>query len=109
MGEYFQDSEKVRMDFPDGNWVDIKEELSQADQDYIMSQMAKTLADNGSSNIEMNLGQLPLLERSVIAWSFAVPVNRENISRLRRRYRGPLLLKIDELNTKALEFVSKNA
>jgi len=106
MSEHFYESEKVRIDFPDGNWVEVKQELTQADQDYILNQMAK-----GKENtIQMELGQLPLLERSILDWSFQkesqkVPINRENISRLRVRYRTKLLIEIDRLNREALQFV----
>ena len=102
MGEFFLDSEVVRVCFQDDNWVDVKEELTQADQDYIMGQMVK------GEVIKPELGRIPLLERSIVAWSFPEPVNRENIIRLRVRYRVKLLNEINRLNEQALEFVSKN-
>ena len=113
MGEFFSDSEKFRIDFPDGQWVDVKEELSQKDQDYIMSQMAKTEGEGTGLRPDIQLGQLPLLERSVIAWSFtedgqAVPINRDTISKLRVKYRSKVLQEVNRLNLQAADFVLKN-
>jgi hypothetical protein len=96
----FQGDETVRVDFPDGEWVDVKEELSQADQDYILNAMAQ-LQDGKMS---MTLGRLALLERSVKAWSFPEPVTKENINTLKVKYRTVLLEKIDALNSAATEF-----
>jgi hypothetical protein len=103
MSEFFLDSETHRVEFPDGQWVDVKAELTQADQDYIMGQMAQA----AGNEIQLRLGQLPLLERSIVAWSFPEPVTKENISRLRLRYRTVLLAEIDRLNTAAMEFARK--
>jgi hypothetical protein len=36
-------------------------------------------------------------------------VNKANLSKLRRKYREPVLQKIDELNSRAFEYVTKNA
>lgn len=115
MGKYFIGSETVRLKLPDGNWVDLKEELTQADQDYIVNQMGKAEAVGRQPKITMTLGKLALLERSIVAWSFIgddekpVPVSRESISNLRQRYRVKILEEIDRLSTKASEFVRKNA
>ena len=106
MGEFFLDSEQVRVEFPDGNWVAVKEELTQEDQDYLLNAMAQT---KGGMNPEItfSLGRLALLERAVIAWSFSQPVNRENLSRLRRKYREKVLNEIDRLNAEAEEYLKK--
>jgi len=114
MGEFFADSESVRIDFPDGQWVDVKEELSQADSDYIMSQMAKTEGEGVGLKPDIRLGQMPLLERSIIGWSFTdkgqpIPVNQETISTLRVKYRSRVLAEINRLNITALDFILKNA
>ena len=109
MGEFFLDAEKVRIDFPDSNWIDVKQELTQEDSDYILNQMARAEARSGKSTIVINLGKLALLERSVLAWSFSEPINRENLSRLKVRYRIKLLEEINRLNEEAGEFVLKNA
>ncbi len=110
MGKYFLGSETVRVTFEDSQWIDIKEELSQEDSDFIMNAMAKAEA-GAETKVEFNLGRLALLERSVVAWSFAedkpVPVTRENISNLRVKYRAKVLSEIDRLNKEASEF-SKN-
>ncbi len=107
MGKYFLGNETVRVTFEDGQWVDIKEELSQEDSDYIMNAMAKAEAGT-ATKVEFNLGRLALLERSIISWSFAedkpIPVSRENISNLRVKYRAKVLSEIDRLNQAASEF-----
>lgn len=109
MGEFFADAETVRIDFPDGQWVDVKEELSQEDSDYLLSKIANAEQLDGNPRLTLAIGRLPLLERSIIAWSFDAPVTTENISKLRVKYRDQLLKEIDQLNLKASGFVLKNA
>ena len=98
----------MRVDFPDGQWVDIKDELTQEDQDCILNSMATgiTITKDGEGVVRTTLGRLPLLERSILAWSFPEPITRENINGavLKLRYREVLLKKIDELNAEASEF-----
>jgi hypothetical protein len=106
MSNEFLEDEKVRVDFPDGNWVDLKPELTQADQDYIMTKMMKKGLDDAQ------LGRLPLLERCILAWSFTkdgapVGINSDTISKLRRKYREVLLTKINDLNMESVEFQKK--
>ncbi len=112
MGKYFLGQELIRVTFPDGEWCDIKEELPQGDIDYILTQMASARAVGKEAQIELNLGKMALLERSVMAWSFAednkpVPVNRENISNLRERYRVKILEEIDRRDTANQEWTKK--
>ena len=108
MGDYFLEAETERITFDDGQWCDIKQELTQADSDYIMAQMVR----NGST--QLSLGRLPLLERAVVAWSFqdkdgkSVSVNSDTISNLRRKYRTIILQKVDRLNLESLEFSKKS-
>lgn len=109
MSEFFQDTEKVRIDFPDGQWIEVKPELSQEDQDYIMKHLIKV--QGGEAIIEP--GQMPLMERAILDWSFTdgkgkVPINRDTISRLKLKYRNKVLAEVNRLNTEALEFVQKN-
>ena len=104
MSEFFLDSEVVRVGFPDEQWIDIKEELTQADQDAVTNAMVKM----HGSEMEMTIGRTILLQRMVVAWSFPEPVNAENLSRLRRKYREPTLVKIDELNSQAYNYIAKN-
>lgn len=115
MGKFFQEAETCRIDFPDGEWVDIKEELSQEDQDYILNQMAEaaTEEDEGKTKVTLMLGRLAMLERSIVAWSFSVdgqpvPVSRDNINRLRVKYRQKVLDTANDLYEAAGEFTSKN-
>jgi Zn finger protein HypA/HybF involved in hydrogenase expression len=124
MGKFFQENETVRVEFPDGEYVEIKEELSQDDQDYITSHMASIEDDdkkNGSKNdvpkkdkVTLRIGRLTLLERSIVNWSFkdakgeSVPINRDNVSRLRVKYRVKVLESIDKQNALAGAFAAKN-
>ena len=123
MGKYFVEQETVKVEFPDGEWITIKEELSQADQDAITRDMVKvsgqidTEAKDGTkpkADMKLELGQLPLMERAVVDWSFKddagakIPVNNVNLSNLRLKYRKKLLEEIDRLQTAAYEFIIKN-
>jgi hypothetical protein len=115
MGKFFIAGETVRVDFPDGEFVDLKEELTQADQDYIVNRMvgAKVRSDKGLSDVSLDLGKLSLMERMITGWSFKedgkpVPVTMENISNLKARYRIPILEKIDQIQSAAGEW-SKNS
>jgi len=115
MGKFFVDSQDVvRIDFEDGEWIEVKEELSQADQDYLLNAMAKAIANGGKPKVEMKLGKMALLERSIVNWSFkdgekSIPVTSENISNLRLRYRETILKTVDDLAEKASAYVLKNA
>ncbi len=113
MNEAFIDSETVRVDFPDGNWVDVKQELTQEDQDYILSQMTQGEIKK-DSQFSLKLGNLALLESFIVSWSFqdggkAIQVTRDTISNLKGKYRSLILSKINGLQETANEFVSKNA
>ena len=105
MGKHFiNEKDTYRISFPDGEWIDIKTELSQADSDYIMGKMADIKAGE-PMGIDIKLGRLPLLERSIVAWSFAedgksVEINAETISQLRSKYR---ILVFKEINRLTLE------
>jgi hypothetical protein len=110
MSKYFIENDTFRVNFDDGQWVDIKKELSQRDQDYIINAMTKNKNVN-APNIEMSLGRQALLEVAVTAWSFtdddnkSVPVNPDNLSNLRNIYRIKVLSEIDRLNTEANTFL----
>jgi hypothetical protein len=113
MGKYFLDGETFRVSFPDGEWVDIKEEFAQADLDYITTQMMKTSVNTRNKEPEADVsfafGKVASLTRAIVAWSFAedgkpVPVTAENISNLRNRYRTRILEEIDRLNAEAGSF-----
>ena len=105
MSEWFIEDEAVRIDYPDGAWIEVKSELTQRDQDYITNAM---MTYKGKE-MEVKIGRLALLERMVIKWSFSVPVNSDNLSKLRRKYRQPLLERCDQLNSEAYDYLSKNS
>lgn len=117
MGKFFSTGETFRVTFPDGEFVDIKQEFSQADLDYITSKMMQTkVSTDGKSKPEaevaMVFGKQATLERAIVAWSFQeegkpVPVTPDNISNLRMKYRTKVLAEIDRLASEAGEF-SKN-
>ena len=114
MGQFFVDGEVVKIAFEDGEWIDVKEELSQADQDYLLDQMAKAESIGKDAKISFSLGRLAMLERSIITWSFQidgkpVPVTKDNISRLRLKYRQKVLEEVNRLNEQAGEFTRKNS
>ena len=105
MGKFFIDeSDKVRVSFPDGEWAEIKSEMSQEDSDYVMNKMAEATSKGDTPDIRFNLGKMALLERNVIAWSFGVAVNKETISKLKNKYRKIILEAIDTANTEAKDF-----
>ncbi|MCK9520186.1 MAG: hypothetical protein M0R74_14355 [Dehalococcoidia bacterium] len=112
MSQYFIGAETVRLAFPDGQWVDLKEEMTQADQDYVVNKMVRAklqAKDGGASDVSLDLGKGAVMERMIVAWSFeGVPVNPDNISKLRGKYRALILEKIDELQKAAGEW-SKNS
>lgn len=110
MGEFFTDEKDVyRVKFQDGQWVDLKTDLTQEDTDYIMSQMMTTRAvTNGGepkAELELKLGKMAAMERSIVAWSFPAPVNKDNISRLKSRYRAIILKEIDRLSQESASFL----
>lgn len=114
MGKFFLDGEVFRVAFPDGEWVDIKEEFAQADLDYITTQMMRTSVNTRNTkepeaDVSFAFGKVASLTRAVVAWSFVedgkpVPVTAENISNLRNRYRSQILIEIDRLNAEAGSF-----
>jgi putative SOS response-associated peptidase YedK len=106
VSNYFIEDETEKVTFEDGMWVEIKTELTQEDQDIITSAMIK-MRDN--KDIEMVVGRLILLERMAVRWSFPLPLNKSNLSKLRRKYREPVLQRIDALNSQAFEYIAKNS
>ena len=112
MSKFFLENEVARITFDDSEWVDVKEELTQEDQDFILNKLAHAEAKGTDSKVEMTLGRMALLQRAIVAWSFqedgkSIPITTDNISKLRNRYRSIVLAKIDELNTAATEFKKK--
>ena len=113
MSKYFQEDEVTRISFEDGSWVDVKQELTQADMDYITNKLmhaqGTVLAGKGENkaDIQMDFGRQALLERAIVAWSFDVPVTPEHISALRLKYRSKVLAEASRLQSEAQQF-SKN-
>lgn len=103
MSQYFIENETQKVNFPDGQWIDIKKELSQKDADDITNRMMVT-EDNER---RFKLGKQATLEVCIVAWSFNVPVTPGNISNLKTKYRIGILAEIDKLNAESIDF-SKN-
>ena len=114
MSKYFITDEVVKVDFPDGQWVEVKRELSQRDQDCIMDRMAKVKAGENKNEMEFSLGRMALLERVITNWSFVddagvrVPITPDNISNLKLKYRTLILTRVDALNKQTNEWAEKN-
>ncbi len=113
MSEHFLEGETVRVDYPDGAWIDIVEEFTQEDNDYITGKMVNIRGQKGKgkdakTDMEFKIGRMAVLERAVRKWSFPEPINPDTLSRLRIRYREPLLAKIDELAAAQSEWLEKN-
>ncbi len=117
MSKYLISGDPVRLIFPDGEFVDLKSELSQADSDYIASKMfiatAKVDARNQpEAEVSFAVGKLAALERRIMAWSFSedgkpLPLTLDNISNLQSKYRSLIIIELNELDKQANEF-SKN-
>lgn len=113
MSKEFLENETVKIDFPDGHHVEVKQELEQLDRDFINNRMvlgdgvvqapADGKAPAKGAEIKLNLGKLALLSRAIVAWDFKddqgqpVPITEANISRLRQRYRNVILARLDDL------------
>jgi hypothetical protein len=109
MSKFFIGKELHRIMFPDNEWVDVKGELSQKDQDYVINSMTKAKAST-KPEIEITLGKQAILEVSIVDWSFTdegnkVPVNPENISNLRIKYRSRILTEIDKVSAESNAFL----
>jgi hypothetical protein len=98
MNKGIQENETYRMEYPDGEWIEIKAEFSQEDEDDISTAMLAVETHGKHADVSTRLGKMATLKCAIRAWSLPIPINDENISHLKRMYRIPLLQKIDELN-----------
>ncbi len=110
MSKFFiEENETVDIKYPDNETITIKAEFSQEDSDYIMNAMleAETVIDDKKkpeAKLSMKLGKLATLERAIVGWSFKddtgkpIPITKENIARLRTKYRGQVIDEINRLN-----------
>ena len=109
MSVHFLEGETERVECPDGEWIEIKQELSQDDQDFIMGRMVTVGGGKGKSDVQFKVGRMATLERAVVKWSFPEPINADTLSRLRGRYREMILAKIDELSVAQSSWLTKNS
>lgn len=86
MQSHFINNEIRRVDLGDGQWVDVKRELSVADRDFIINRMFR--GSNGESQ-SVTVDTVALLLASITDWSFVdadgkkLPVAEEHVNRLK--------------------------
>ena len=116
---FFVDSGTLKVDLEEDHWVEIKTEMSIGDWERYEAGMLQIVAESEAENsvprsirrrqqrqnsknntqIKMSAGLLELLEINIKSWSFEnVPVNRDNISRLRNMHANRILEVIQEQN-----------
>jgi hypothetical protein len=118
MNKYFVEEDTHRLTFDDGEWVDLKKEMSAGDQEKLQTALfqldTQGVTDNREGrraarrqdNIKVNFrpSYLPLLEINIQAWSFSngndekVPLTRENIAKLKDPIASLIADEIDRLN-----------
>lgn len=121
MNKYFVEEDTHRLTFDDGEWVDIKKEMSAGDQEKLQTALfqldTQGITDNREGrraarrqdNIKLNFrpSYLPLLEINIQAWSFSngtngtkekIPLTRENIAKLKDPIASLIADEIDRLN-----------
>jgi len=117
---FIEEGETVKRDFPDGNSVQLRTELTQEARDRIkkalvearteINPQGKTAGEKVKTSVGINPGQLQALEEYIAGWTFTedggkvVPVNRENINLLRTRYREMVITWVNELTAQAEAF-----
>ena len=120
MGHIVWDDELDRIDFGEGEWVDIKRQMSYGDIETLESDMVRLqlkpeamkpdreeMALSDLSTVEVRTGKLTLLVLNIKAWSFkdrdggALSVNRETVSRLAASTAERILAEIGKRNPKA--------
>ena len=116
---FFVDSGTLKVDLEEDHWVEIKTEMSIGDWERYEAGMLQIVAESEAENsvprsirrrqqrqnsknntqIKMSAWLLELLEINIKSWSFEnVPVNRDNISRLRNMHANRILEVIQEQN-----------
>jgi hypothetical protein len=91
--------ETVRIELPEGQWVDIKKYLTYGDKRAIRACFFRAPNDMGT----MEEANAVLLLRAIMDWSVAidgkkVPISRENIDQLdEENFVTPLLQKMNEI------------
>jgi hypothetical protein len=118
MNKYFVEEDIHRLTFDDGEWVDLKKEMSAGDQEKLQTALfqldTQGLTDNREGrrstkrqeNIKLNFrpSYLPLLEINIQDWSFSngkegrIPLTRENIAKLKDPVASLIADEIDKLN-----------
>lgn len=110
------DDDVVRIDLPDGEWVEVKSGISKADRNYCLKRAmkAKTIWRPGEdergieSELDFTEFNLALLERMIVAWSYTdkqgkpVPV-KGNIERLDEATFDFIVAKIDAMSAPRTE------
>lgn len=114
---FFVDSGTNQIPLGKDHWIEIKSEMSIGDWERYEGSMLQIVAEqetgnanrairrrqqkqnNNPTQIKMTAGLLELLEINIKAWSFEdVPLNRNNISKLRNTHANIILEAIQERN-----------
>lgn len=100
----FVDEGVERFELPNGEWVDLKLEMSIGDWETfqnkgIQFEVGKDVA-RGTTEKDSDV---TLLLINIQAWSSDQPVNRENVSKMRRGISNPIIERITEMNLSPLE------
>ena len=105
---FHYEDEVDRIEFPDGEWVDILKKMSYGDkQKLVASYMAVEQKlkgiEAGDLGLDIETGNIALLKINIKAWSFVgkdgkkvAPINREYIARLDDVVTGKLLEEINK-------------
>lgn len=115
--KFFASAETKRVDLEDGQWVDIKAELSVGDWEKIDASMLQYMAESNGGNRQerrrlsrgktgaeqvanvriKGAGNIEVLEVLIVAWSFEnVDINRNSISKLKETWTEKILAAADE-------------
>lgn len=102
------DTELIRVDDPvePEHWIDIKKELTSADDDAAWEALAKVDAASAEDmrlSVRVTALNRERVRRSIVAWSYThneqpVPVEPDTIDRLDRRTYAALVERVDQLN-----------
>jgi hypothetical protein len=115
--DFFVGSQTIRINISKDHWVDVKTEMSIGDwEKYEAAMLQITAEDSGNRDsrrrgmrgsqrsqaipqIKMGAGLLDLLEINIVQWSFEeVPINRDNIAKIKEPQAQIILDRIGELN-----------
>ena len=111
MSKFFYEGETDRLDLGDGEWAEIKLRMTYGDQQRVtgqyiklQSRIARGTAEDADASIEMETGQLALLEANIVDWSLKdgkgakLSITRDSLRRLWPEVAQSLLAEIGKRN-----------